>query len=278
MNKNILKSTLLFSADKNDSSGGIAFHWLNFCAKILLLMICLVLSSNVIFANSTDIDTKKVKFIYYFTKFISWPESRFTQPSDPLVICYYGDNNISGQLLSLSSKQVKNHPIKILSVTNKDALKSCHILYIAEAKQNDLADILKTSINHHILTIGEASDFALNKGIIKFYLNDGIVQFEVNAVRAKQARIKISSKLLVSAKIVGQFKIDTKKAMRLYRKGLVAMHKGQCELANQSFITALRYDPRDNTRLRWWGSRTAAYLPNTKLQEMDKTCHLSASR
>jgi len=47
-----------------------------------------------------------------------------------------------------------------------------------------------------ILTIGESDGFLESGGIINFLMEDEKVRFEINNTAAKQARLKIRSKLL----------------------------------------------------------------------------------
>ena len=55
----------------------------------------------------------------------------------------------------------------------------------------------------HVLTIGETTDFARMGGVINFIRVKNKIRFEINVAAAKQANLKISSKMLKLAKIVG---------------------------------------------------------------------------
>jgi hypothetical protein len=62
--------------------------------------------------------------------------------------------------------------------------------------------ILANSKNSTTLTVGEANGFAQRGGIINLMREENRLRFEVNVTAAAQTRLKISSKLLVLAKIV----------------------------------------------------------------------------
>ena len=66
-------------------------------------------------------------------------------------------------------------------------------------------EILEALKGSSVLTVGEMDNFLENGGIINFLIRDRKVCFEVNTVAAKDARLKIRSKLLRLAKrVIGE--------------------------------------------------------------------------
>lgn len=65
-----------------------------------------------------------------------------------------------------------------------------------------MAQVLSTLKGASVLTVGETAQFAARGGMIQFSLEEKQVRFEVNLEAASQADMKISSRLLVLARIV----------------------------------------------------------------------------
>jgi len=54
-----------------------------------------------------------------------------------------------------------------------------------------------------VLLVGEESGFAKQGAVVNFFIESNRVRFEINTEAARRAQLKISSKLLSLAKIVG---------------------------------------------------------------------------
>lgn len=80
----------------------------------------------------------------------------------------------------------------------------CHILFIPSSvgPEEQAAAIRKTH-GLPVLLVGETPDFAEQGGDVNFFIEDNRVRFEINREAAMRQRLKISSKLLGLAKIVG---------------------------------------------------------------------------
>ena len=55
-----------------------------------------------------------------------------------------------------------------------------------------------------MLLVGEQDGFATQGGLINFYLEQNRVRFEINPGEARRREVRISSKLLGLARIVGE--------------------------------------------------------------------------
>jgi len=77
-------------------------------------------------------------------------------------------------------------------------------LFIGSSEAAHLEEVLQSTKNLPILTIGEMPGFAVRGGIINLTVEGNKVRFEVNIEAAKQANLNISSRLLALARIVPQ--------------------------------------------------------------------------
>jgi hypothetical protein len=65
-----------------------------------------------------------------------------------------------------------------------------------------LQEILKSLKSQNVLTVGDATHFSRNGGIVRFYTEDNKTRIHINLEAAKQAELTISTKLLRLAGIV----------------------------------------------------------------------------
>ena len=103
------------------------------------------------------------------------------------------------------SKQTPNgRLVQIRHVRNDKEVGGCHVLYISSSERKQVVQILSTAAGSNILTVGEIAQFAARGGMVQFGLEDKEVRFDVNLDAALRAGLKISSRLLVLARVVKQ--------------------------------------------------------------------------
>ncbi len=164
----------------------------------------------------------KAAFIYNFIKFVDWPEEKMADSNEPITIGIIGSEDFIKAFEPIIHKKVKNRSISIkyfkgyekLERTQEDdrqwnqkmeALKTCYVLMFCSCDSvriKDLSQIIKALKGSPVLTVGETAGFLESGGIINFLMEDKKVRFEINNTAAKQAKLKIRSKLLRLAKRV----------------------------------------------------------------------------
>jgi hypothetical protein len=145
----------------------------------------------------------KLAFLYNFTKFVEWPPESFPEPSAPLAICIVGRDPFSPDLeTELRARKVGDHPVDVRSLKTTDAVNACHIVFVPVTEKDHADKIMKDLQGSNTLTVGESEGFAELGGIINLVVEGNKLHFEVNPVAADRAGVKISSKLLMMAKIV----------------------------------------------------------------------------
>lgn len=144
----------------------------------------------------------KAAFIYKFINFIEWPARAWRTTGNTIVIGVFGESPILEALNSLPSKKIQGRYIKIKHIKNLQDLKSCHIVFIGTVKKPSMKNILDHLKGACVLTISDTKEFARMGGMINFFLDKEKIRFEMNPDAAKEAELKISSKILRLAKIV----------------------------------------------------------------------------
>lgn len=144
----------------------------------------------------------KAAFLYNFTQFVEWPEGSLPEDT-PFVIGILGKDPFGAYLDELvNGEKVNEHPLIVQRFASVDEIKTCHILFINISDKSQLQAILKNLKSNNVLTVGDATHFSKNGGIVRFYTEDNKTRIHINLEAAKQAELTISSKLLRLAGIV----------------------------------------------------------------------------
>lgn len=145
----------------------------------------------------------KAAFLFNFTQFVEWPPGALPEPGSSLVIGILGENPFDNYLQAVVSGEVVNgHPLAIQRYQNADEIKTCHILFINIHETSRLAEVLTELKGRSILTVSDASNFIRLGGMVTFITRDNKIRLRINPERAKDAGLKVSSKLLRVAEIV----------------------------------------------------------------------------
>jgi len=145
----------------------------------------------------------KAAFLFHFAQFVEWPPEAFKDEDSPLTYCTVGEDTFRGALdESVKGKRIRNRPLRVLHLKERESIEGCQVLFIAAAQKGRQTDQLAGANGHPVLTVGELEHFAQEGGMIGFFLEEKKVRFEINLGAAENARLKISAKLLALAKTV----------------------------------------------------------------------------
>jgi hypothetical protein len=145
----------------------------------------------------------KAAFLYNFAKFIEWPVEAFKSENPSLIVGIVGADPFGSALeQTLAGKSANGRALTIRRLKWGQSLRDCHILFISASERKRLAQILESLRGASVLTVSELENFHQQGGITTFILEENKVRFAINTEAAEQARLKISSKLLILAKPV----------------------------------------------------------------------------
>jgi hypothetical protein len=182
-----------------------ASRWPGAIAALLALTGALAVSAQPASAQRDDVGEYEVKatILYNLSRFVEWPPSAYADPQAPTVLCILGQDPFGDSLKTLGQKQDANgRPVAIRELKRETGIRECHVLYISTSERKTLTQILSMLKGASVLTVGEMSQFAMQGGVIQFTLEDKQVHFEINLDAASRMTLKISSRLLVLARIV----------------------------------------------------------------------------
>jgi hypothetical protein len=187
----------------------IACSLLRACRDVVAtcLMLLVVLGSTAAHSRSTD-DFKtaaiKVAFVYNFAKFTTWPPDRFRSPSEPMRFCVQRGDLDPEALRALEQKQVGDRLVRIETMNPGAAIGGCHILFASGFQSEpSLRALLVAATLNGVLLVSNMPGFAVLGGHIGLVEDSNRLRFQVNLDATLKTGLKLSSKFLQLAEIVG---------------------------------------------------------------------------
>jgi hypothetical protein len=146
----------------------------------------------------------KAAFLYNFAKFVTWPASKFADDDSPIVIGILGKDPF-GDVIdeSVKEKTIGGRPLRVERIQDVRETKGVHLLFFGELDEAELERASREIDRAGLLIVGEVENFASRNGMIGLFMEENRVRFEVNIRGAESAGLKISSKLLQLARVVG---------------------------------------------------------------------------
>lgn len=142
----------------------------------------------------------KAEFLERFTRFIDWP----SDPPGRFVIGVIGRNPFNGFIERIASeRRIKGRLVDVRYVSDVAQLDACQLVFIAASERAQLPRILARTASKPILTVADSDGFANAGVMINFYKTGDTVRFEVNESAVERSGLKVSSKLLKLARLVG---------------------------------------------------------------------------
>ena len=155
--------------------------------------------------NKPTLSEQQVKaaFLYYFIKFIDWPQEAFPDKNAPILVGVIGDDSLGRELeQSLRNKTINGRELMLRQIGWPGEVRGYHILLLCASEAKVIPAVLASVKGSPVLTVGDIDRFGEQGGIINFYIEDKKVRFEINIDAAEKAQLKIGSQLLSLAKIV----------------------------------------------------------------------------
>ena len=161
----------------------------------LLLLVALAVVGARPAAQTASIEYQvKAAYLFNFLKFVEFPAT-----AGPLNLCVAGRNPFGTSLDELlRGEQIQGRPI--LSRVILEPEPNCDVVFVPIGAASTA--YLRAARGTATLTVGESSDFISQGGIVNFVLKGNNVRFEIDAMAAEQAKLRISSRLLQLATIV----------------------------------------------------------------------------
>lgn len=182
---------------------GVSKHKLHLDSVLFLMLALVFIPKTVLGQESTGEYELKAAMLLNLTRFVEWPAAAFADAQAPAVLCILGRDPFGDSLTSMASSQTgSGRAVQIRRIPDSKEIRACHVLYISSSERKNIVQILAMLKGASVLTVGEMAQFASRGGMIQFSLEEKQVRFEINLEAAAESDLKISSRLLVLARVV----------------------------------------------------------------------------
>ena len=145
----------------------------------------------------------KAAFLLNFARLVEWPAASFASPHAPLVLAVLADDDVGDSIeRGVRGKAVGSHPVQVVRISSSEDVAGSHIVFVSSSDPDRNRRVIKAALGKSVLTVGDASDFVQDGGIINFFIKDQRVRFAINRQAAENAGLRISSRLLRLARVV----------------------------------------------------------------------------
>ena len=171
------------------------------CPLILAVVAALALTP-VPASSEKSINNTKAEMLLNLARFVEWPSQRL-RSGNQMTFAILGDDDLAGVIAAeFSSKTINGRDVFVRCVRRVEDVEDGHVLFIASSEAKRIPDILKALRSNGVLTVADVTGFAALGGMVEFVQQGEKVRFDVNLDSARQAKLKMSAKLLALATIV----------------------------------------------------------------------------
>jgi hypothetical protein len=147
--------------------------------------------------------TVKAAFLYKFAAYVQWPANAPGSAAIPVRIGVFGASDFAHELSQITQgRTVNDRPIDVRRLMDGDGFDNLDILFIGDAENNRLQELLAAVRGQPILTVTETKGALSDGSIINFTTEQQRVRFEVSLHAAEQSRLQLYSRLLAVASAV----------------------------------------------------------------------------
>jgi hypothetical protein len=134
----------------------------------------------------------KAAFLYNFALFTQWP----ADVGSTLNLCVYGRDPFGEEINALQGKPVGDRRMAVHRVSRVDELTGCQVVFIADAASGGLSRVLSALRGATVLTVADAPGAAQQGVALNMNVVADKITFEANLTAAREANLKLSSRLL----------------------------------------------------------------------------------
>jgi YfiR/HmsC-like len=146
----------------------------------------------------------KAGYLFNFFKFVEFPDELFGDARAPIVLGIVGESPLGPYLQQVAvGKTVRGRDLVIRKYRVGEDLRGANILFIGASEKDRLPQILAGLQGSNVLTIADLDGFLELGGMIRFASDKGGARFAINLNATSRTKVRISSKVLSLAHVVG---------------------------------------------------------------------------
>ena len=175
---------------------------------VFLLVVVALLGSRALVSgqDAVALDYQvKAAFLVNFPKYVDWPTTAFSGTNTSITVAVFGDDNVANEFQNMiqSGLVIDGHPVILKRIkSDVEITGSCQILFVANSERSRVSAILEKLKGSPVLLVGDSDNFLEQGGMINMVPKNRKVRLQINLGAAREASLKISSRLLVAADVV----------------------------------------------------------------------------
>lgn len=151
----------------------------------------------------------KAAFILNIIRFVSWPDRPSEQQNDPLLICLYHTPPLDSAINIIDGKKAGGKIIDVVMIDSLSMSQDCHVIVVSNDAIESFIDEIHPGLDRPMLTIADFTEqqsaHTFHQDILVALVRNGSrISFQVNLKKSRQVGLRMSSKLLKLATIVGE--------------------------------------------------------------------------
>lgn len=180
----------------------VTFHWLTGIVRAAGICLALLLPAHGEAARLSDTHKGRqvlVDYLVGLARHTQWPDTAFSDNSDPLVICVLGSDPFGGLLeKKAGSMRVGTRTLVVRQLGGDPAAATdgCHQLFVAVSQQPAIKEILNRLDNLTVLTVSDMEGFAAAGGMIGFVGSGNRVAMQINRTKLLASGLTVAPALL----------------------------------------------------------------------------------
>ncbi len=198
------------------------------CNMSICLALVVITATPALSSRSKDEAEKiaklKAAFLLNFMKFSEWPEDSFKDDDSPILLTVYGADTIGTALdQTLADRAVHGRTIVIhrvlppvrnrykkseeyraaLSAT-MDRLRQSHVVLLAGLGEESTQHLINSVADAPVLLVGDGKQYINNQTMLDLVEDEGRIRIYANRKALEESQVKVSSRLLKLAVLVGE--------------------------------------------------------------------------
>lgn len=166
----------------------------NFKVKILIsvAIIMAIVGISEAFSQSSNVYRIQSLFLYNFSKHVKWENVE----GKTFTIGVYGNTSAFKEIKkNLESKIVWGKNIKIVEISSKQEMSTCHLAYMPKSNRKKITDFITDVDLSNTLLVTE-DDMTDAGAAISFVYRESKMKFKIDKAKIEQVGLKVSSSLV----------------------------------------------------------------------------------
>lgn len=143
-----------------------------------------------------SLERVEAAFLRNFARYVSWPARAFAGEQSPWQVCVLGENHFDSVLeATFQGRKEQGRSFEVVRAAKLDQLPACQIVYVDLPQATERRAVLAALRQRPVLTVGHATDFLDEGGIIRLLAGERI-EMSINLDQARAVALTIPSKML----------------------------------------------------------------------------------